>query len=507
MKNKKLKFLASTLVIFAATASLTSCGGGVANAGEEFAMKTLNDLKEASSESNPIQVEFWHSFGHNISNNLDPLIESFEEEMKNQNIYIDVKATAIGGGYDGLRSRVNLGTKSNSIPTMLLGYPDHFADYIDSGILLPLDEYVNSSDTNIGLNGDYNWNDFIQSYREENKLEMNGKSIIAGIPFNKSTEVMYYNSTAVDPILKEKGYYDEATGKWLNPTWEEVWDVASALKTKVESSSGLVWTETKTVTKKVDYPVFIDSGANFFITTARQWAESEDAAKSVYTTKDNVGGKVTFKNSTTIAAQTYFKEKADAGLWNIPDKVSQSYGSSLMANGTAFISIGSTAGANNNNSDKYTLKCTTVPQKDKTTGVKAAIQQGTNCAILSKNSNNLTRLASWLLIRYLTSKDNTTTFSMNTGYLPVRESAKNSSVFQNFLNNTDDIFAGAAPKCLNAAYDELSYFYTDVAFSGSSIVRDTVDTMIQSIYCQNKDINAAMTDAYNELKDFNIRCE
>lgn len=70
MKNKKLKFLASTLVIFAATASLTSCGGGVANAGEEFAMKTLNDLKEASSESNPIQVEFWHSFGHNISSNL-----------------------------------------------------------------------------------------------------------------------------------------------------------------------------------------------------------------------------------------------------------------------------------------------------------------------------------------------------------------------------------------------------------------------------------------------------
>ena len=147
-----------------------------------------------------------------------------------------------------------------------------------------------------------------------------------------------------------------------------------------------------------------------------------------------------------------------------------------------------------------------MPQKDKTSGVKAVIQQGTNCAILSKNSNNLTRLASWLLIRYLTSTENTTTFSMGTGYLPVRESAKNSDRFKSFLT-TDDIFSGAAPKCLNAAYDELSYFYTDIAFSGSSIVRDTVDTMIQSIYCQNKDINAAMTDAYNELKDFNIRCE
>lgn len=505
MKNKKLKFLASTLVIFAATTSLTSCGDSVANAGEEFAMKTLNDLKEASSESNPIQVEFWHSFGHNISSKLDPLIESFEEEMKAQNIYIKVKATSVGGGYDGLRSRVNLGTKSNSIPTMLLGYPDHFADYIDSGILLPLDEYVNSADTNIGLTGDYAWSDFVKSYREENQLEMNGKSIIAGIPFNKSTEVMYYNATAVDPILQEKGFLDE-NGKWSNPTWDELWQVSEALKTKVNSASGLIYTTNKEVTKKSDYPVYIDSGANFFITTARQWAESEEAAKAVYTTRDAEGGKVTFKNSTTLAVQQYFKEKADQGLWNIPDKVSQSYGSSLVAIGQAFISIGSTAGANNNNSDKFELKCTTMPQKDKTSGVKAVIQQGTNCAILSKNSNNLTRLASWLLIRYLTSTENTTTFSMGTGYLPVRESAKNSEKFQSFLNNID-LFSGATPKCLNAAYDELSYFYTDIAFSGSSIVRDTVDTMIQSIYCQNKDINLAMEYAYNELKDFNIRCE
>ena len=205
--------------------------------------------------------------------------------MKAQNIYINVKATSVGGGYDGLRSRVNLGTKSNSIPTMLLGYPDHFADYIDSGILLPLDEYVNSADTNIGLTGDYAWSDFIESYRTENQLEMNGKSIIAGIPFNKSTEVMYYNATAVDPILQEKGFLDE-NGKWSNPTWDELWQVSEALKTKVNSASGLIYTTNKEVTKKSDYPVYIDSGANFFITTARQWAESEEAAKAVYTKRD-----------------------------------------------------------------------------------------------------------------------------------------------------------------------------------------------------------------------------
>ena len=163
MKNKILKLAVSAFILVGASASLTSCGNSVANAGEAFEMKTLDDLRANSTEDKPIQVSFWHSFGHNIASQLEPLIESFQEEMAKQKIYIKVDAKATGGGYDGLRSRVNMGTKSNSIPTMVLGYPDHFADYIDSNILLPLDSYVNSTDTNIGLTGDYAWNDFVES--------------------------------------------------------------------------------------------------------------------------------------------------------------------------------------------------------------------------------------------------------------------------------------------------------------------------------------------------------
>ena len=42
----------------------------------------------------------------------------------------------------------------------------------------------------------------------------------------------------------------------------------------------------KEVTKKSDYPVYIDSGANFFITTARQWAESEEAEAGAVSGED-----------------------------------------------------------------------------------------------------------------------------------------------------------------------------------------------------------------------------
>lgn len=499
--------LLSIATIFGVLALSSCSSNNVENAGESFKVITMDELK-AKSQEKPIVVKFWHSFGHNISKALDPLIENFEKEMEAKGIKIDVQDESIGGGYDGLRSRVNLGTKSNSIPTMLLGYPDHFADYISSDILLPLDQYVNSTDTEIGL-GDTN--DFVESYWKECQMEFKapGENAIANhtvaIPFNKSTEIMYYNADAVDPILESHGWLEN--GRWVNPTWEQLYTVSAELKSKVENG-GLSWTHNGApyTATKTTYPVYIDSEANFFITTARQWSTK---GEDVYTRRNSDGtGTVVFDNPTAKTAQNYFVGKANEGLWNIPKKVNQSYGSSLMVNNEAFISIGSTAGVNNNDSSKYSLKCAAIPQRSYAENdVQAVIQQGTNAAILSKNSNNYTRMAAWLLIKYLTNTENTTTFSMATGYLPVRKSARDSESFKNFLANENDPFDGNAAKAINAAYSQLDYFYTDPAFKGSSIIRDTVDTMVQSVYCNNKSIEDAIKTAYKELKDKSFTCE
>lgn len=508
MKKLGLGIL-SIAAIFSVLTLTTSCSSGVENAGEEFKVITMDELKAKSQES-PIVVEFWHSFGHSISSELDPLIENFEKEMEEQGIYIDVKAESTGGGYDGLRSRVNMGTKSNSIPTMVLGYPDHFADYISSGILLPLDDYVNSTDSDIGI---ADTSDFVDSYWAECQMtfkadgDSSSSSHIVSIPFNKSTEIMYYNANVVDPILEANGWLSD-DGKWENPTWEQLFTVSQTIKDTFDTSGKITWTYDNTPyeTEKLDYPIFIDSEANFFITTAKQWgAKGQDVYTKV---NDDGSGTVVFDNSVTREAQNYFIEKANAGLWNIPKKVNQSYGSSLMINGTAFISIGSTAGVNNNDSSKYQLKCAAIPQRSyDENDVQAVIQQGTNAAILSKNSNNYTRLAAWLLIKYLTNTENTITFSENTGYLPVRKSARDSEEFTSFLSNENDLFVGNAAKAINSAYDQLDYLYTDPAFKGSSIVRDRLDTMIQAVYCNGKSIDDAIASAYKDLKDKEIDCE
>lgn len=496
------KFL-SLVTIFACVLALAACGGkknSVENAGEEFKVLSLQDLKDSSSAEKPIEVEFWHSFGQNISGKLNPLIEKFEAHYAEQGIYIDVKPVATGGGYDGLRERVNLGVKSNSIPTMVLGYPDHFASYIQSGILLPLDGYVNASDENIKID---NVSDFYENYWNEVLMEVNGEQKIVGIPFNKSTEVMYYNASAVDPILVELEIISDTNKVWENPTWAQVWQVSELLKERTNSSSGLTWKYAGANVKatKCDYPTYIDSDANFFITSTRQFG-GEYTRSTGGTT-----GEVVFNNAKALEAQQYFSDYAlNKKLWQLPNKMNQSYGSYLLNNNQAFISIGSTAGVNNNDSAKYELKVTAYPQFSyEENAPKAVIQQGTNAAILSANSNNKTRLASWLLIRFLTNTENTAEFSMATGYLPVRKTAEQSESYQAFLADTENLFTGNVAKTVNAANAQQKYMYTDPAFSGSSIVRDKVGTMVLAIYCNNKDIQASFDTAYSELDRLKIK--
>ena len=530
MKTKKISILLAASTIMIAGISLSSCGNGgtvVENAGEQFELKTLDDLKKASSESKPIEVSFWHSFGDTIEKPLSELVEQFTNSMKEKGIYIDVKVASSGGGYEGLRSRVNQGVSSNSLPTMLLGYPDHFADYINSNILLPLDDFVYSTDTDIGLNGAYDYKDFVSSFWNENLLDVDSSKEgdeIAGIPFNKSTEVMYYNSNIIDPILSSHGWLDE-NNNWKNPTWEQVWTVSTELKTLVENKN-CKWTH-KGVTyesKKTQYPVYIDSESNFFITTARQWCKNQEEADKVYTTSTSVKeGVVRFDNPITREAQNYFLDKANKGLWNIPKQVSMSYGSKVIKNLEAFISIGSTAGVKNNTDARYELKVTKIPQRsyDENKAIQAAIQQGTNCTILSKNSNNLTRLAAWLLIRYMTSTESTTFFSKSTGYLPVRQSAIDTDEYQRFLGlankKLEDItdpnekveYASYVnvSRAINAANSEKEYFYVDKAFKGSSVIRGKLDNLIQTIYVTGKSIDFAYESIYNSLRKQGITCE
>lgn len=523
MKKKIILTAAMTLALgVTLTACNQSAGTSVpSNTGAATQPTTdnSNELKEIYDElkaGKKVSFEFWHSFGDAVSAPLKELIEQFEEEMTAKGFNITVNVTNKGGGYDGLRSSINLGADSGSIPTLALGYPDHFADYIKQDLLQPLDSYAYNSYEDISLDGVTSTkNDFISTYWEETQMIINGQTRVAGIPFNKSTEIMYYNSSMVDPILYKLGYitYDESTktyGDWINPTWEQLFAVGKYIN---DNKTTLTYKHNNaeySVDKDMRFPIYVDSQSNFFITTSRQW---NGAGK--YTTIDSDGkGTVTAYNNANKATQEYFLDKAKNNIFQFPGAGGTgSYGSSYMATNKAFISIGSTAGVKNNASKNYYLKTTTVPQKEYGANANnAVIQQGTNLAILKKASDKYQMMASWLLIKFLSSSESQVYFSTQTGYLPVRQSARETEEFNKLLNcykwnfsslNAEDkmYFSQYAEvsKGINSALAETNYYYTDPAFNGSSIVRDELETCVNDMYLYGKTFDQAMTAFYNTL--------
>ena len=130
-----------------------------------------------------------------------------------------------------------------------------------------------------------------------------------------------------------------------------------------------------------------------------------------------------------------------------------------------------------------------------------------NGTLNSESKENVLRVADngYLTEFTITNTENTATFSRNTGYLPVRTSALESDSYQQFLANENDPFEGYVAKAINAAFSQKDFFYTDPAFTGSSIVRDYTNTLVQDIFIYDKSFDSAIKSFYANLEQLDIK--
>jgi ABC-type glycerol-3-phosphate transport system substrate-binding protein len=100
-------------------------------------------------------------------------------------------------------------------------------------------------------------------------------------------------------------------------------------------------------------------------------------------------------------------------------------------------------------------------------------------------------------LKHLISIENTTDWAMQTGYLPVRTSAYESTTYQNFLSNptANELYISMAA---NAAYLQRNDMYYDPAFIGSSRARTQVGLALERIMLGDGDIAAALQEAFTE---------
>ena len=173
-----MKKIALLFTLLLSVFTLTACLGGVGN--EEIILTIPNELP-----NEPITIEFWHPFSQANQDLLEEMFTSFRE------IYPQVTIVQLNqGGYPQLRESTIQGIVSGITPTIVLGYPDHFVEYLNGRAIIPLNEFIEHPVHGIDLN------DFVAGFLAENQQYADGLQY--SLPFAKSTEQVAYNKTFFD---------------------------------------------------------------------------------------------------------------------------------------------------------------------------------------------------------------------------------------------------------------------------------------------------------------------
>jgi multiple sugar transport system substrate-binding protein len=511
MKKSKLLFI--SLVMGMLLMSCPNVPGSEEHSSslEESSSEDLSS--EESIEDTHITIQFWTGFGATVSNILEDLIDDFMDENPDINVVHESK-----GGYDNLQTAINLSVSSETYPNVALGYPDHFAGYIASNIMVPLDSYIE------GENG-IDLSDFYQDYLNENQRLVYRRDPITnlpdpenpytmGLPFNKSTEVMIYNKTFFDwAVTQDEDIVVPETWQQAHVVGEKILnlldtgnDGGSYFGTQIMDGTNLVLDFTN-VARSTFKPLSYDSQANFFITAISQWG-------GVYTEMgtDIRSGFVRFNSAETLAALTFFQDMFKAGVLGIPQTWEERYASTPFNTLRTLMTISSSAGVTYNflpSGGLFTPAIAAIPYNaDNAISGKAVISQGTNLALFDRGTPEQ-KEAAWKLIKYLTSEVNDR-FAVGAAYFPVSRSMSETDYYQGFMN-APAIGLADSLKRQAMIINEQNYTvegtewlkFVDPAFVGSSTIRDRVDrAMFLLFYSPGATPQSVINTLYVQLTEF-----
>ena len=443
--------------------------------------------------SDPITIELWHSNGATIEAALNGYADEFELLHPN----ITVVITKNGNNYDELRENMVNAIRGGQIPNIVQNYPDHVMEYIDNNGVIPLTPYIyhpiHGYDPAVE---EESFLDILLSYRRENSQYANDGEYYS-VPFNKSTEVMIYNKSMFDRLIAD-GVIDEVPNTWqglfeLGPALMAIKDdVIDEIAANLNASPTLSVHKTPEEIQAIKdnfVPITYDSPANAFITLTRQWGGEYTGITSART------GIIKFDNPQTRAMLSYFFDNRD-DVFTLPGKWGTEYASDAFKVGQTAVTFGSTGGARYNTptvvDGEYVFEfgLMPMPYNADMPENRTAIQQGTNMSITTAGDDQQ-KLASWLFLQFLTSKDTQLDFALKTGYSPVRYSVYDTPEYIQFtqgLDSSGNPLGGEAlmiSLAANAAAQQSDFLFYDQAFIGSSTARAEVEIAFERVILQS----------------------
>ena len=415
MKFKKLSSISLALLL----ALMTGCNnsGGTTSQGE-----LVTEIKE------PVEITFWHAMNGNLEKSLQSLTDKFMAENSNIKVTLQNQSS-----YPDLQQKITATTASpKDLPTLTQAYPDWMLNPIQDDLVVDLKPYIENETLKFD-----NYEDILESFRNANTRD--GK--VYGLPFNKSTEVIWYNKDLFKELNLE-----------VPKNYEEF---ASVAKTITE--------------KKGIVGAGFDSLNNFYTT----FLKNEGV---VFDNTADVTGEASVK------AANYYLDGVKEGYFRIAG--TDMYLSGPFANETLGMYVGSNAGESfvkQSVGDKFEVGVAPYP-------AEYSLQQGTDLYVFT-NATPEQRTAAYEYLKFLTSKENQVTWAKETGYIPARQSAIESEEYQKSES--------LVPAILSEASKGL---YTNPVLSGADSAYKEASTVFEGILSNKaSDVKVKLEEYKNTL--------
>ncbi|MEG0328213.1 MAG: extracellular solute-binding protein [Erysipelothrix sp.] len=394
------KYLVALLAVF----MLVGCS----NKGSGSSDDTIIDKVPEGTE-----ITFWHAMNGGQEKSLTELTEQFMAENKNIKVVLQNQTK-----YPDLQAKINATvTSPKDLPTMTQGYPNWFWSISEENMLVDLQPYMDHKTIGIA-----DKDDIVKVFLDGAKIH--DKQY--GMPFNKSTEVLYYN----EGMLKEYGVE-------VPTTMEEL---AAASKTIYEKSNGEV------------VGAGFDSLNNYYVIGMKN--EGVEFNKDV---------DITSPQSEKVAQ--YYHDGIKEGYFQIANK--GEYLSAVFGNGKIAMNIGSMAGESHVKKaiDGKNIEYGVAPRPS-----EKNLQQGTDLYMFAEASPEQ-RSAAFQYMKFLVSKDSQMKFALDTGYMPARTSVFNDDKYK---NTTDSKIPAIIGNTLNNLFALPVVENSDPAYQSSRNIMEKI---------------------------------
>ena len=404
---------------------------------------TANLFVKPAYAAEKIELQFWHAMSRHREKTLNDLVDKFNKNNPDIKVIakqIKSRDMRMGNDYHALYKAILENLAKRTPPDITQVYENWACQWIEIGMLMPLQDYIGKPD---GI-PQSEIDDLIPIFKEANTYD--GK--VWTLPFNKSIYVLYYNKDVFN-----------AAGLTPPKTWDQFREVAKKLTARNGEEVkryGIIF-----------YPS-VDLFGHYLYANGGSFIDNN---KAVFNSPIGV------KN---LEFWVNLVHKDRSALASFNDR------KEFMAQRSAmYIDTTSRIGSFQKNA-KFNWGVSLLPA-----GTTRKYQfAGTNLAIFSHLSPEK-RKAAVRFVRFMTNKESTTYWAINTGYLPVRTSAIKSAEYQKLIKQDPRYgygiealkYAVVQPKV--AAWEMIRGIVDDAMFEAISLRKTPGDALNRAVELAN----------------------